>query len=124
MYYTIVEAAEIIGLSEDWVRRSIKSGRYPATFEGGVWRIAPDTLARWQEDFNRKEKRRLARLRDPNFYRPSRHAVRMVSRKVRKDETLTDEQRELFLQRLETYRDEWDERARCRADAKSSSSSD
>jgi non-specific serine/threonine protein kinase len=43
------EAAAVIGVSERTIRRAIARGALPATLHAGVYRIAPDDLARFQQ---------------------------------------------------------------------------
>ena len=43
------EAATVLGLSERTVRRAIARGELPAALHAGVYRIAPDDLARFRE---------------------------------------------------------------------------
>lgn len=116
--FSINEFATIAGLSRVWVRRAITKGKKPATKrqtrtrgENVVpkWFIAYDDARVWYEEVRQKQADKVERYLNPKAYsqrrRPSEMSHRMTSRKVEADTMLTDEQRELFQDRLDAYRE-------------------
>ena len=52
--YSIAEAAQVLAVSDDTVRRWVEAGRLPAAREGGRTRVAGTDLARLAEDLTRE----------------------------------------------------------------------
>jgi len=111
--YKIREACMILGLQDVWVRRAIKTGVRQGYLKDGVWYIPLTTIQAWWDSIEERQERKLQRARNPEEFvanrRPSRMAVRMIRKRVQEDTSLTDEERELLLRKLEEYKTSFDD---------------
>lgn len=111
--YSIKEVCVITQLSHVWVRRSITTKKRSArkiTNDKGVlvWRMNHKDLVQWLQDLYEKDQRKKERLNNYTFERrPSEMSCNMMKRKVSDDTTLTQEQKDLLLSKIETYRQSW-----------------
>lgn len=51
---TVADAADLLSLAQETVRRSVRAGRLPARKLGGTWRIDPTDLTTWGTSPTRK----------------------------------------------------------------------
>lgn len=111
--YSIKEVCVLTQLSHVWVRRSITTKKRPSRKvpnERGVlvWRMKHEVLVQWLKDLEEKDQRKKDRLNNYTFERrPSEMSCNMMKRKVSSDTTLTQEQKDIFLSRIEIYRKTW-----------------
>ena len=121
--YSHTEAVLLTELSSQWVYKTFKNQIWPAYKREGQWYICAEDLDDMIRARTIKDERKAQKCLDPEAFaaskRPSHVAVDMVSRKVFEDDVLATDQftpsesigtlRELFLERLQVYLQEWDD---------------
>lgn len=108
--YTLREATTYLDLSPLWVRRMVKKGIIKAEKVDGKWMLdatsVEDKKKALKEKYKKQELRRQGLLQR-EYLPPSLKSVQMIRRKVIADEGLTNEERNLFLERLDRYEAEY-----------------
>ena len=120
----IQKLAEFTGISPVWLRRQIKSKKILAEFVDGAWEVPQEEADRVKEREDTKQARRLARREEggwkENYKRPSLRALDLVARKVERDPNLITEEKQLFQEALQSYRDEYEAEYQARKAAQAS----
>jgi hypothetical protein len=106
-WYSINDTCKILQLSQVWVRRQIKQRKFEKTKKvDGKWWISRESILEKLEYLEEKDERLERRLRGEstsNYVVPSLKSCSIIRRRVKLDETLNEEQRELFLERIDSY---------------------
>lgn len=106
-WYSIKETCGILQLSQVWVRRQLKQNKLVGKLQDGKWMISRKSILSKLEMLEEKDERLERRMKGEeitSYQVPSLKACDIISRRVRKDKKLTQEQRELFLESIESYR--------------------
>lgn len=106
-WYSINETCRLLQLSQVWVRRQIKQRKFTKTTKrDGKWMIHRDSILEKLEKLEEKDERLEKRQRGEftsNYVVPSIKSCTIIRRRVKEDKTLNEEQRELFLERIDSY---------------------
>lgn len=113
-WYTISETVSITQLSPVWVRRQVKQKKFEKTrFHDGKWYIHRDSildkLSYLQEKDERLEKRSRGEITS-GYQVPSLKSCDIIERRIKEDSELDDDTRDLFLSRIDSYRQYFTER--------------
>jgi len=107
-FYTLSEVIKITQLSPVWVRRMIKQKKLAAKKVDGKWLVKAEALRDKMCDLQMSDERMERRSKgefDGAYQVPSLKSCDIIERQVRDDAAITEEARELFLQRIESYRE-------------------
>lgn len=106
-WYSISDTCRILQLSPVWVRRQIKQSKFKKTKKvDGKWWISKESILTKLEYLEEKDTRLEKRSRGEettSYQVPSIKSCFIIRRRVKEDTELTDQQRELFLERIDSY---------------------
>lgn len=105
------EAAALLDLSEQWVRRQVIEGRLTAEKDvTGKWWVMREDVSQGrtalEKKYEKREQRRAGLLK-AEYLPPSLKSVKMIRTKVLFDGELSDGERAAFLSALERYEEQY-----------------
>jgi hypothetical protein len=108
---TVTEAMKVALVCRLYLCKLCREGTLSAKKDDrGSWQISESSLTAWITKRETREARRIENLKSNTggSTRPSIASCERIARKVEEDTTLTVEQQDLFLSRIDAYREEYD----------------